>query len=368
MTLHSALDNARVSQRELAGFLGLAPSTVSAIVKHGRFPVGRGAVLRRRIDEFLLDRGVAPVGLWTKLQAIDAEADELPDGECEMISEKARRQFGLFKDPFLDDVNGAEDVYLWGAARYAAGYMHATAQLGGMLAVIGESGSGKTTLRRLLVDRIKRDGEKIKIISPRTIDKQRLTAASICDAIIRDCSTEAPRRTLEAKAHQIERILAASLRAGYRHVLVIEEAHDLTIQTLKYLKRFWELEDGFDRLLSIILIAQPELKLKLDESRNYEAREIIRRIEVAEIRALETEDDLAGYLRLKLQKTSVPPEQLLDAGAYGAILTKLSRRTRGGDELCLAYPLTVNNLIKRAINIAAEVGQPQITAETIEAA
>lgn len=367
MTLHSALDEARASQRELARFLEIAPSTVSAIVKHGRFPVGRGAALRRRIDEFLQNRGVAPKGLWKELQDIDEEADELPRG-CEVITEKARRQFGLFKDPFLDDVNCAEDVYMWGAARYAAGYMHATAKLGGMLAVIGESGSGKTTLRRLLVDRIKRDGEKIKIISPRTIDKQRLTAGSICDAIIRDCSTEAPRRTLEAKAHQIERILAASLRAGYRHVLVIEEAHDLTIQTLKYLKRFWELEDGFDRLLSIILIAQPELKLKLDESRNYEAREIIRRIEVAEIRALESEDDLAGYLRLKLQKTSVPPEQLLDAGAYGAIIAKLSRRTRSGDELCMAYPLTVNNLIKRAINIAAEVGQSQITAETIEAA
>ena len=367
MRLRNALSKAQASQGELAAFLGLARSTVNGIVNHGKFPVGREAVLRRRINEFLSDRGVVPAGLWTKLQEIDEEAEELR-GECEMISEKARRQFGLFKDPFLDDLSCADDVYMWGAARYAAGYMHSTAKLGGMLAVIGESGCGKTTLRRLLVDRIKNDGEKIKIISPRTIDKQRLTASSICDAIIRDCSSETPRRTLEAKAHQIERILAASLRAGYRHVLMIEEAHDLTIQTLKYLKRFWELEDGFDRLLSIILIAQPELKAKLDESRNYEAREIIRRMEVAEIKALQTEAELAGYLKLKLRKTSAPPEKLLDEEAYGAILKKLSRRTRSGDEMCQAYPLTVNNLIKRALNVAAEVGQARITAETIEAA
>jgi type II secretory pathway predicted ATPase ExeA len=33
---------------------------------------------------------------------------------------------------------------------------------------------------------------------------------------------------------------------------MIEEAHDLSIQTMKYLKRFWEMEDGFKKLLSIV--------------------------------------------------------------------------------------------------------------------
>ena len=45
---------------------------------------------------------------------------------------------------------------------------------------------------------------------------------------------------------------------------------------LKFLKRFWELEDGFKKLLSILLIGQPELKNKLDERQHYEAREVIR--------------------------------------------------------------------------------------------
>ncbi len=37
-------------------------------------------------------------------------------------------------------------------------------------------------------------------------------------------------------------------KGGQRHVLIIEEAHDLSVHTLKYLKRFWELEDGFKKL------------------------------------------------------------------------------------------------------------------------
>ena len=75
------------------------------------------------------------------------------------------------------------------------------------------------------------------------------------------------RSSQEAKARQAQKMLAESSRAGNSHVLVIEEAHDLSIQTLKVLKRFWELEDGFKRLLAIILIGQPELKLRLDQMR-----------------------------------------------------------------------------------------------------
>ncbi len=365
MTLKTALDRAGASQSDLARYLGLSKSTVSLITRHGQFPVGRAHRLRTMINDFLNDRGVSPSGLWKTLEP--QQDEEEMEQECVMITADAKKQFKLFKDPFLDDVNGKSDVYMSRDARFAAEYMYTTAELGGMLAVVGESGSGKTTLRRLLIDRINSEDLKIKVIFPRIIDKQRLTATSICDAIIRDCSTEKPKRTLEAKAHQIERILRDSLKSGYKHVLMIEEAHDLTIQTLKYLKRFWELEAGFDKLLSIILIAQPELKEKLDESRNYEAREIIRRMEIAEIKALESEEDLKGYLALKLKRINLEIDKLIAPDAYKAILTKLSRRTRSGSSICLAYPLTVNNLVKRAMNTAAEVGQQQITAETIQA-
>jgi hypothetical protein len=42
----------------------------------------------------------------------------------------------------------------------------------------------------------------------------------------------------------VKEILTGSANAGNSHVLVIEEAHDLNVQTLKYLKRFWEMEHG----------------------------------------------------------------------------------------------------------------------------
>jgi type II secretory pathway predicted ATPase ExeA len=169
-----------------------------------------------------------------------------------MLQLKTFKKFGLTQDPFSGDVVKAEDVYLTDDTRFVAEYLLQAAKIGGMVALVGESGSGKTTIRRFAVDRMTAEGEKVRVIAPRCVDKTRLTTSTICDAIINDCSTEAPKRTLEAKARQVERILTNSSRSGYSHILMIEEAHDLNIQTLKYLKRFWEMEDGFKKLLIMV--------------------------------------------------------------------------------------------------------------------
>jgi len=289
--------------------------------------------------------------------------DPLP--ETAMLSAAARKHFQLFRDPFTDDVQGPDDVFLSHEHRYVREAMFSTAKLGGFLAVIGESGAGKTTLRRDLVDRIRREELPITVIQPRCIDKSRLHASAISDAIIGDVSQEPPARTLEGKARQIERLLTGSSRAGYSHALLIEEAHDLSVQTLKYLKRFWELEDGFRKLLSIILVGQPELRDKLDERQNWEAREVIRRCEVVELAPLN--GDLEQYLALKFRRVGERPlEAYLAADACDAIRTRLTLRRRGTDAtVSMHYPLVVNNLVVRALNVAAEIGAPKVTADIV---
>lgn len=90
-----------------------------------------------------------------------------------------------------------------------------------------------------------------------------------------------------------------SSRAGNKHLLVIEEAHGLPLPTLKHLKRFRELEDGFRKLLGIVLIGQPELRMKLSET-NPEVREVTQRIELVELQALDAE--LENYLNFKFAR------------------------------------------------------------------
>lgn len=292
-----------------------------------------------------------------------ADEDQLP--ETEMLSQQAKRHFTLFRDPFQDDIQTADDVFLSEQHRYVREAMFSTARHGGFLAVVGESGAGKTVLRRDLIDRIQREDHPITPIVPRTIDKGRLTAAAICDAVIADVSQERPRRSLEAKARQIERLLTGSSRAGNQHVLIIEEAHDLSVPTLKYLKRFWELEDGFRKLLAIILIGQPELRGKLNERQNWEAREVIRRCEVAELEPLG--EGLEEYLRLKFRRHEKPLDQVFGDGAIDAMRSRLRLKARGsGQAIHMDYPLVVNNLAVRAMNLAADAGEPRVTAEVIQ--
>jgi type II secretory pathway predicted ATPase ExeA len=281
-----------------------------------------------------------------------------------MLNLNTRKTFGIFKDPFTDDVANSDDVYLNDASRFAAEYLYQTAKAGGMVALVGESGSGKSTIRRYAVDRMQAEGQKVRIISPRIIDKGRLTASLICDAIIADCSTEKPRRTLEAKARQVEHILTNSSRSGFSHILMIEEAHDLSIQTLKYLKRFWELEDGFKKLLAIVLVGQIEMKAKLDESKNWEAREIIRRMEILELEPLDGKE-IAQYLDIKFRRLNKERKEVFTDDACAALGRKLLRQARNDVVYSAAYPLLVNNWARRAMNLAASMKVKIVDADVV---
>lgn len=309
-------------------------------------------------------RHAHPVGAHKKSR-MPEHLTEIPHLEVEMLSTAARKHFEIFRDPFVDDVQSPDDVFLSSEQRYIREAMYSTAKHGGILAIVGESGSGKTTLRRDLLDRIVRENLPIVPVQPRTIDKGRLTAGSICEAIIRDLSQETPRQSLEGKARQVENILRGSSRAGNSHVLLIEEAHDLTVATLKYLKRFWELEDGFKKLLAILLVGQPELKGMLDERVNYAAREFIRRCEVAELMPLN--GNLEEYIALKLKRIGKKNADVFAKDAFDAMRTRLTMKRRGSDgTISMLYPLVVNNLITKAMNLCADMGVEKIDAEVIK--
>ncbi|MEJ1341196.1 MAG: AAA family ATPase [Candidatus Sedimenticola sp. (ex Thyasira tokunagai)] len=283
--------------------------------------------------------------------------------EKEMLTQEAKQHFKLFRDPFKDDIQGPDDVFLSDSQRNIREAMFITAKHGGFLAVVGESGAGKSVLRRELIDRIRREGHPITCIMPRIIDKGRLTAGAICDSIIQDVSLEHPKCTLEAKARQIEELLSGSSQSGNSHVLLIEEAHDLSVHTLKYLKRFWELEDGFRKLLSIILVGQPELKDKLDERKNWGAREVIRRVELAELFPLN--GDLEAYLELKMKRFDRSLESVFEPNAFDAIRKRLTYLDKEGKPLPMHYPLVVNNLVVKCMNLVVSTGSLKINAEIV---
>jgi type II secretory pathway predicted ATPase ExeA len=282
--------------------------------------------------------------------------------EVEMISEEAKKHFKLFRNPFIDDVRTEADIYMSDEHRYIEMAMLDAARHGGFLAVIGECGSGKSVIRRKVVGELKKDGD-VRVIFPQIIDKSRMNASAICDAIVMDLSEEKPKSRLEHKTRQVHKLLLERSKESYRCVLIVEEAHDLNISTLKYLKRFYELEDGFRKLLGIILIGQVELKGFLDEGLHIEMREVIRRIQVAEISGLN--GNIKDYLALKFKRVAAKIEDVFTDGAIQAIGARLTKQDRHNRVLSHAYPLVVNNLAARCMNKAYEMGEDKVTEEVV---
>lgn len=284
--------------------------------------------------------------------------------EVEMISEDAKRHFKLFRNPFIADVEKSADIYRSDEHRYIEAAMLDAAKHGGFLAIVGEVGSGKTTMRKEVMDQLKKESN-VMVIFPQIIDKTRITASSICDAIILDISEEKPKGKLEQKARQVQRLLMDRSRAGYQACLIIEEAHDLNTQTLKYLKRFSELEDGYKKLLGIILIGQTELKNMFNESQHVEMREVIRRVQVAEIRGLN--GNLKEYLKLKFKRVGGDVGNIITDEAITALGKRLTMNDGQNKPISHAYPLLVNNYVARAMNLASELGETIITEEVVNA-
>lgn len=282
-----------------------------------------------------------------------------------MVNQDTLRHFKMFRNPFVGDIEKSTDIYKSDEHRYIEAAMLDTAKHGGFLAVIGEVGSGKTTMRREVMEQLKKESN-VMVIFPQIIDKSRVNASSICDAIVMDLSEEKPKNKLEHKTRQVQKLLMDRSRAGYQACLIIEEAHDLSTQTLKYLKRFYELEDGYKKLLGIILVGQTELKHMFNESQHVEMREVIRRVQIAEIRGLN--GNLKEYLSVKFKRVGAKIDDLMDDDAINALGRRLTTEDgKGKKPVSHAYPLLVNNYTARAMNLAAEMGETRITAEVVEA-
>jgi type II secretory pathway predicted ATPase ExeA/DNA-binding XRE family transcriptional regulator len=376
LLLKTILKEAEISQSELAQALGVSGATVAQIVNHDQWPKRPPvAEIKRQIIEFLEVRGVDPqeescfaptaIGNEAPLKKADCsrkETDMLLRKHS--LTQPARRLFNLVRDPF-DEVRSGDEVFMTPDSRYVREALRSTARHGGFIAVVGESGAGKSTLRRDLVDWINKGSQPIVVIEPyvlgmedNDIKGKTLKSSHIAEAVM---AAIAPRehikRSPEARFRQVHEALRESHRAGNRHVLVIEEAHGLPIPTLKHLKRFFELEDGFSKLLGIVLIGQSELAQKLDE-RNPNVREVVQRCELVTLNPLGAE--LEGYLKHRFELANKPLAEVMDSPAIEALRSKLT-----GREHSVLYPLAVHNVMAAAMNLAVDLGMPAVTAELI---
>ncbi|MDA3509445.1 AAA family ATPase [Acinetobacter junii] len=388
--LKQLLKQNSIAQSSLCKPLGVSTATINLFVNHGQRPKKNPEQFQSLFTEILEAKGIAAdqiqQALTTALthtnndQALDSEraVDPSEDEQLMLLRKQtltpaAKKNFKLFKNIFTENIRSSSELFNNRDINYVRESMWQAAKgNSSFIAVVGQSGAGKTTLRRELIDRIEREREPVVVIEPyvlatedNDIKGKTLKASHIAEAILAALapSTNA-KRSPEARFRQIHNLLKESSRAGHHHLLVIEEAHSLPIPTLKHLKRFIELENGFTPLLSIILIGQDELKIKLAEN-NQEVREVVQRCEIVTLEPF-TQTTLVDYLQHRCKAADRKLSDFIDESGLDAICTKLTRNVgRKNQHESLLYPLAVGNLITGAMNVAADLGVPVVTGDLV---
>ena len=164
--------------------------------------------------------------------------------------------FGLTEKPFAIT---PDPRYLFMSEQHGEALAHliyGISESGGFIQLTGEVGTGKTTLVRTVLGRLPAEVDVALILNPQ------LTALEFLIAICEELSTPPPEDRSSAKSlvDTLNRHLLAAHARGRRTILLVDEAQNLSPDVLEQLRLLTNLETAKQKLLQIILIAQPELR------------------------------------------------------------------------------------------------------------
>ena len=182
-----------------------------------------------------------------------------------------KQHFGLTELPFSIAPNPR---YLYLTHQHQEALAHLIYGIqgeGGVILLTGEVGTGKTTISRKLLEDIPENIEIAWIVNPRLSVEELL--ATICDEL--SISYPEGNSSIKIFTDLISSYLIAAHGRGHNVVLMIDEAQNLSPEVLEQLRLLTNLETNERKLLQIVLLGQPELKVMLERS---DLRQLAQRI------------------------------------------------------------------------------------------
>src|SRR5262245_32465645 len=180
--------------------------------------------------------------------------------------------FGLQEKPFAIT---PDPRYLYLSERHAEALAHllyGINEAGGFIQLTGEVGTGKTTIIRSLLEQLPEHADVALILNPR------ITPAEFLLTICEELGVPVPepgRGSVKSLMDLLGHHLLAAHARGRRVVLIVDEAQNLSSETLEQVRLLTNLETATTKLLQIILIGQEELRALLDRP---ELRQLAQRV------------------------------------------------------------------------------------------
>ena len=198
-----------------------------------------------------------------------------------------------------------------------AGHREALAQLvygveqgKGFIVLTGEVGTGKTTLLQALLQKL----------DPSTavayVYNSTLPFDGLLEYALEDLGLSARGSTQAQRLFALNEFLIERRRKGLKTVLVIDEAQNLSPETLEQVRLLSNFETPTAKLLQILLVGQPELMKKLQLP---ELRQLRQRIGLRCVIGPLTQDETREYIRTRLHIAGAPDLQLFTDDAIRRI-------------------------------------------------
>jgi len=162
----------------------------------------------------------------------------------------------------------------------------------GFIQITGEVGAGKTTVCRAILDELGPGFKTALILNPM------LTSSELMEKILEELALQPIRFNQAAYQGILNAYLLDEATRGNDVALFIDEAQDLDDRVLEYIRLLSNLETDQRKLIQIVLIGQPELREKLNESR---LRQLRQRITVRYHLTPLTRDDTERYIAHRLR-------------------------------------------------------------------
>jgi general secretion pathway protein A len=177
--------------------------------------------------------------------------------------------YGLREAPF----NPTPDPkFLFQSTRHRealAQLMYGVSERKGFVVLTGEIGTGKTTLLRTLLARLDRDTHVAYVYNTA------LGIDGLLEYMLHDWSVKSSANTHTQRLMELNEFLIDQHQRGLSPVLIIDEAQNLSVETLEAIRQLSNFETTTQKLIQILLVGQPELRTKLS---SHELRQLKQRI------------------------------------------------------------------------------------------
>src|ERR1700733_6542206 len=165
---------------------------------------------------------------------------------------------------------------------------------GGFVQLTGEVGTGKTTICRLVLEQLPENTRVALVLNPKLSPIELLE--TIGEELKLDIS--AVKGSLKGLVDTLNTYLLDAYAQGLRVVLIVDEAQNLSAESLEQVRLLTNLETPTQKLLQIILLGQPELRDLLDRN---DLRQLAQRITGRYHLKPLSREETQGYVRHRLR-------------------------------------------------------------------